>query len=612
MNVDLTSIKKSIILIGIFVTLMGLSLHLSGLGTTRSGFPANALAREVTVEHIEVPNSTGFEFGIELLGPEQIQGNGTSAYLLDSSQYTDYLSGTPLNETDALISLVNGGRGSFETTLIVDLDIYLVLTNDNNATIPWSYYYYLLPSTFYPTFTIVFIGAFSTIFGLAWFYNGWKRWFLACVGIQSLFFLVRVFTLSTYSLNLPEIFWNLIHTEMYNDYQYFYLSWIPRLWEGAWAYSSDLAVYLYPPLWIYTVGLFGSTPSWLPGLILVTFNAATGFLVYKIAFRITENDTRSKIVMMFSMLNPLTLFYGSFLWLNPSPYVFFTILSFYLALIEKDEFSIASIAIATLYKQLAVVFFPIIVTLLIKRKTHFQMKDKLVSFLRHTTIYTGIIGLVSLPFLIVSPEEYLNQMILWNTGNYDRLTTFIPGSWMTVHANTFFLWLGFPSWFIDTVAFLTINYVFLILCGILVYGGFAFLTPHAADSNEGNQIRSIFMKAILWSFVAVMSVQLFYPRGSYKFYLLALAPFAALLFDYKDLGLSMKSGFTFQKHHVFMISMSWVVFLCFRFVYFWLLGAWVLFFLIKSGESSRILRSITGFFNGAKHDITALEEIYSE
>ncbi len=120
------------------------------------------------------------------------------------------------------------------------------------------------------------------------------------------------------------------------------------------------------------------------------------------------------------------------------------------------------------------------------------------------------------------------------------------------------------------------------------------------------------MNAILWSFVAVMSVQLFFPRGAYKFYLLALAPLAALLFDYRDLELDSNQDYHFQKHHIFVIVMSWAVFLCYRFVYFWLLGAWVVFYLIKSAELSRIFRGVRSFLSRTDDDLHELEEIYSE
>ncbi|MFW9794446.1 MAG: hypothetical protein ACFFEE_09095, partial [Candidatus Thorarchaeota archaeon] len=73
MKVDSEVVKKGIIVIGIFITTIGLTLHLSIPGTTRSGFPVNVSPTEVTVETIHVSNSFEYEFGIELMGPDLIQ-----------------------------------------------------------------------------------------------------------------------------------------------------------------------------------------------------------------------------------------------------------------------------------------------------------------------------------------------------------------------------------------------------------------------------------------------------------------------------------------------------------------------------------------------------------
>jgi hypothetical protein len=120
------------------------------------------------------------------------------------------------------------------------------------------------------------------------------------------------------------------------------------------------------------------------------------------------------------------------------------------------------------------------------------------------------------------------------------------------------------------------------------------------------------MKAILWSFITVMSVQLFYPRGSYKFYLLALVPFIALMFDYNNLELRLRTQYKFQRGHLFGILISLVIFLCFRYVYFWFLGAWSIFYLIKSGTLSQITSRISRIFGTKDGHLIELEEIYSE
>ncbi|NHI89223.1 MAG: hypothetical protein EAX87_06835 [Candidatus Thorarchaeota archaeon] len=609
-QIDWVGVKKVVILISLLIASTSLMLHLTSPGTTRSGFPAYIDPYSTSVQNLHLSNTVGYNFGIEIIGPEEIKTNGSSAYLLLPSQYNDYLNGTPLNETGALIGLTDGGKNSFETTLSDNLNLYLVFANEGNTTVFWEYYYYVLPISYYPTFLVAFTGAFIAIVGFTSLYTGWKRWFLAALGVQSVFFLIRVFTLSTYSLNLPAIFWDLIQIEPYNDYQYFYLSWIPRLWEGVWPYSADMVAYLYPPLWIYTVGMFGSIPSWLPGLILFTFNAATGILIYKIALKLTDDTIRSRFAMMLYMLNPFTLFYGAFMWLNPTPYVFFVTLSFYLALIEKEKLAVALMAVATLYKQFAVIFFPILVILFIKRGGNFNIKEKFFIFLKHSLIYSVIVGLVSLPFLMVSPTYFLSQVFPWNAEYYGRLIVFIPDSWMTVHANTFYLWLNFPKWFTDSIAFLLSNYVFLILSGVLVYGGFMFQKASGLDEQEKKH--SLFMKAILLAFIAVLCVQLFYPRGSYKFYLLALTPFLALLFDTKDLELRSRDTFNLQSHHFFSIIVSSAVFLCYRFIYFWLLGAWAVFYLSNSDSLKGLKNQLLRASNRKEISPANLEEINSE
>jgi hypothetical protein len=585
------NMQKTLIVIGIAISIIGLSLHFAVSGTSRSGWALIVDGSSSSTRNIAVVlGGTEFQFSIEILGPELVDQENTSTYLVTASEYARFLSGVSIDDLDALLHLTDEARGTYEVTAS-EIDLYLIAVNENTFALAWGYYYVVLPPNYFQTLIFGFAGIFIANLSLAWFLSGWKRWLSVGITVNLALFFVRIFTLANYSLGLPDIFIDLIHVELYNDYQFFYLGWVPNLLEGTWAYSDGLANYLYPPLWIYTVSIFGNSPSWLPGIPLFALNVATGYLVYVIVKVLSNSEKRSILAMMFYLLNPFTLFYGSFMWLNPTPFVFFTLLSFYLALKNMHTYSIATIAIATLYKQLAVVFFPILVILLIRRERNARISTVLSKFLKSTLIYTVIIGIVSLPFLIVSPDHYLNQMLFANTGNYERLRVFIPDLWMPVHLNTFFLWIGAPVWFTDIIAWLLINYIFLGLCGIIVYGLFAKYNPETVDSENAKiRYKELFTKALLWGLVAVICIQLFYPRGAYKFYLLALSPFLAILFDYKDLQFKNESSFVFKKHHLFPLVMSWLIFACYRFVYFWLVGALVLIYLWKSGEISRIVR----------------------
>jgi hypothetical protein len=607
--------QKALILVGLVIATAGFGLHFITPGTGRSGFRIVIQPMETSIEAISL--STGsieHHFLFDFLGPDH---TNLSIYFLDDFQYQLYDSGTSPSNISERVILDANGRATYSQFVDSNREFYLVLVSNHTEPLTFIYYYSLLPSTFFSTVAIGFVGLFLIILGFGWHYSGWKRYFLIGLSANLVFFLIRIFTLTTYSLGLPDIFIDFIHVELYNDYQLFYLSWIPNLWEGAWAYSAELPVYLYPPLWIYSVGIFGSTPPWLPGIVLFSFNVATGILVYKIAERVSRSEKKASLAMMFYLVNPITIGYGSFMWLNPTPFVFFVMLSFYFALTNKNELSIVALGVATLYKQLAVIFFPIVALLLIKQIANPNHKISIIQFLKHTAIYGLIVGLVSLPFLIVSPTEYISQMLTSTSLSFEQLTKFTSNLVIPVHFNAFFLWLFGSSVITDIIAWLIYNYVLLALCGLVVYGAYA--TYHR-DSNEESSVntKDLFMKAILWSFIAVLCLQTFFPRGAYKFYLLALMPFAALLFDFKDLSL-LETEFAFQKRHLFVPIISTLIFLCYRFVYLWILVVWAWFYLIQSGELHRIQAGIRSFISKARRSpnldserIEILDEIYSE
>jgi len=614
-------VQGVLLLVGVIVTFTGFGVHFLIPGICRSGYAVTVDAMDTTVESINLTKGPYvYSFSIEILGLDSQQPSDVHIYLLDAVQYALHESGTAIGSVESLLETTGDSRGSYETTSSVDFSLYIVVINNSTELKTLSYYYIFIPSTYLSSALSGFAGLFLLFLYLGWTLNGWKRWFLAGLGVNLAFFIIRIFTLTTYSLGLPDIFLQVLHVELYNDYQFFYLSWIPTLWEGAWAYSSALPHYLYPPLWIYTVALFGSVPAWFPGAILFSFNMATGFVVYKIAMLISNRNSQSILAMIIYLLNPITVGYGSFMWLNPTPFVFFAILSFYLALNGNPELSVLALSVATLYKQFAVIFFPILVLFLIRKKTGITIQQGLTKFFRYTIIYGFVLLLVSLPFLLFSPQEYYYQVISSSFGSYSRLTVFTPDLSMPVHFGSFFLWLGGSSWFTDILAWFISNFVFLALCGIVVYISYGTIKPITDTSNGSNlDIKDLFMKAILWSFVAVLCLQVFFPRGVYKFYLLALMPFASLLFDYRNLTLSQGKDFHLRKRHLFVPVFATVVFLCYRFIYLWLLVAWAWFYLIRSGELGRILNGIRNLYskgNGpyeySLETMETWEQIYSE
>ena len=584
-QVQIENLKKIIIVTGLVITIVGFSFHFAIPGTSRSGFAILIPASDTTTERIQLTlTDTEYEFKIELMGSANC-----TCYLLTPADYQSYSEGTPLTELNPLIWTNGEKREHYESTITDLIDYYVVAINDNDYMISVTYYYAIIPPTYFASITVAFIGVFISLGGFSWLFTGWKKYFTVVLSIHVFLFYLRILTLSTYSLDEPEIFNSILHTELYNDYQFFYLSWVPSLWEGYWAYSAEVTHYLYPPLWIFTVSIFGWVPSWLPGVILFAFNVATGPLIYHISREITGNEKRSIFAMLLYLVNPLTLFYGSFMWLNPTPGVFFSVLAFYLTLKEKPKLSVITIGIATLYKQFSVILFPIIAFLLIKKQETVTVKSSFIDSVKYTLIYSLVVGMVSLPFLIVSPNEFMNQVFNSSRGWIENLRVFIPELWMPVHAGTFWLWIGAPQWFIDAIAFLTYNYIFLALCGILVYG--MYISYKAKSDDTLDKSRNLFANAMIWSLIGVLCVQAFFPRGVYKFYLLLMIPFISIMLDYKNLKFD-DTGFQLQPHYLFSLIYSWAIFLCNRFVYLWLINLGILFYLWKSGELNRLLSSI--------------------
>ncbi|MFX1561445.1 MAG: hypothetical protein ACFFBL_12720, partial [Promethearchaeota archaeon] len=307
----------------------------------------------------------------------------------------------------------------------------------------------------------------------------------------------------------------------------------------------------------------------------------------------------STFAMLLYLLNPFTFLYGSYLWLNPPPYVFFIMLSFYLGLKQQPAISVVSMAIAVLYKQFAVLFFPLLVLLLIKDNAKVNIRTALVSFFRYSIIYAGIVILVSLPFLIVNPDAYIQRVLVLGYP-IDLLTSFNPSTGWPISFNTFFLWIRAPGFVTTALACLLAYYILLGVSCLLIFVIFAgFKLDAPTDSKPGVNRTHILMKQVLfWCILIVLLIQLFYPRGTYKFYLTMLTPFISILFDYRDLEMESTELFSFQKEHLMPVIASAIVIICFRLVYLWILVVWFLFYLKQSGR----------WFSGRSHDTISLPQ----
>lgn len=568
---------------GLLIALVGFGFHFAMPGIGQSGIGIAVAPDAYSVTHLSSHTSGPYAFGLDIMGPETATPPNCSVYLLSPSAYEQFMGGSNLSSVDALLALSNTGRSRYDTHLESSLDVYLVIVNLSNQTQSWSYYYSLLPPSFYPSFIIGFSGIFIMMANLIWITKGWKRTFLIGLLVNLSLFFMRVFTLSSYSLGVPA---PLASLELYNDYQFFYLSWVPSIWAGGYPYGNALSNYIYSPFWVYIVSMFGSVPPWLPAVPLFAFNMATGIVVHKTVLQLTWDEKKSSFAMLVYLLNPIVLLYGSFAWLNPTIYTFFCSLSFLFALEDKDRYAVVTLGIATLIKQFSVIFFPLLSMYIIK-KHQASIVSGLRTFVEHTLVYVLVVGLGALPFLLIDADGFMNRVFIMNSGSIDLLSSFNPALWMPINFNTFFLWLGLPAWFTNLIASLLAFYVFLGICGVIVYGGYALFAPKRNNPTDSRwENRQLFTQAILWSIIALFCVQTFFPRGAYKFYLLTLIPFVSILYDFRDLHFSSNEPFKFKPRLLTPILMSLAIVLCYRFVYLWLVVGWALFYLWASGALS--------------------------
>ncbi|UCH05053.1 MAG: hypothetical protein JSW05_02525 [Candidatus Thorarchaeota archaeon] len=458
---DRKQLQVAVICIGVVIAVFGFSIHFVVPGETRSGYPITVEASSYVVDEIRFsPGTDDYSFRLYLRLNFLYQN--LSAYLLSETEYERFSTGTPIGEVDTIANFAGSPDYEWETSPSGDINLRIVIFNNNTVRVFCGYYYVVIPATFSSSLTIAFAGLFVALAGLGWYLVGWRRYFILGLAVNLALFYVRVFTLVADVFAFSVLLEQTI--EPYNDYLFFYLRWIPNLWEGAWPYTLDptsmMSGYVYPPLWLYTVGLLGSIPSWLPGLILFSFNVATGAVVFGISHRLTHDEKRSVFAMTLFLLNPITLVYGSFLWLNPTPYVFVVTLSFYLAVKGRKSGSIIAMAMATLYKQFAVVFFPLLVLALVRQDRSVDLRRGVLAFVKHSTLYAAFVCLVSLPFLFVDSEAFIGRMFIGSPGP-ESLATFHPELGWPVNFNTFFTWVGVPDVIVWAIAYLLAYYVLL-------------------------------------------------------------------------------------------------------------------------------------------------------
>jgi len=397
--------------------------------------------------------------------------------------------------------------------------------------------------------------------------------------------------------------------EIYMDFQYQTFIWTDVFSRGIGLYSSAMPfTYPFPPLYVETCWLFNllPLPAWKLAIPIFTFHILTGFLVYKIVLKLTGNERRANFSMILYFFNPFTLVYTSFAWLTPSPFVFFVMLTFYLAMEGKGEWSMVALSIAIMFKQYALIMVPFLVIALAKTTGARPKRKMVLDVIKHLAICGGIISLLSQPYLITEPITYLNKVFFSNAGGSSAiplLATLHDTLSYPVNFNSFFLLIGMPAPITDVMATILAYNIPLVACGVLVYMKTikVKVTALQGESKEHAKAR-LFAETMFWAMVLVFCLNIFYSRGVFKYYFVYLAPFLSIFFEPEDIDLHQAIDGQDVKDSwkiVTFTALAWVVVFFFRYAYLLIVLAWLVYILLKKRKQGP----------GSKHPLADLDRL---
>ncbi|MFX1368991.1 MAG: hypothetical protein ACFFAY_10360 [Promethearchaeota archaeon] len=353
--------------------------------------------------------------------------------------------------------------------------------------------------------------------------------------------------------------------EGWADHDYFYHNWADQFLSGELPYTAEFDTitidsqtwnvpYFFPPLYLY-ICVIGKVlhPDVGIGAVLCVFGFLTAFPVYGIGKYLSGTKQVGELAAATYLFNPIVLYYTAFEWLNPAPFVFFAMLSFYL--LTKDYRIAGAIAMtmSALCKQTAFFFaLPLIAYLLRKPPRPNQEgperiddgddagerdgdKLDLTGFAKIAIVVLMYAGLVSLPYLL-DPANYAFQIL--QRAGATRLKDFVsvPAGNAPISVAVIFVVLGIivqgtpydwlaPSfqWLAHVTDLLTYYSICLLLGLALIF------VLMLVEPKDDRNLRAYWRRLFYLSLLLMLWVHIFSPRGIYKYYTVVLVPFFSIL-----------------------------------------------------------------------------------
>jgi hypothetical protein len=386
--------------------------------------------------------------------------------------------------------------------------------------------------------------------------------------------------------------------EGYSDYSFYYVHWGHNMLNGVLPYSGDFGkividgvsnangAYMFPPLTVilYAIGILIPVTEWGIGLLLAAFGYLTVFPVYGLGKELSGNRHVGEVAAFTYILAPNVLYHTTFLWMNPSPFIFFFFFGFYMLVIGQRHLGTLLIVTSALFKQTAwLLGIPLVVYLLMKAqpaksneeatppktpatasngngassdapkpklrnsiakilRDYFDLREFAVSVL----LVLGFAAAIFYPFFVANPNLWNFLRLAFGGFKMDSFTE-IPGYGSPMRLQVLFVVAGLPT-LAEIVDYIVYSGGLLIM-GVLIFWGLMMLEP----KYEGQ--RHVYLRRILFfTLLMMLWVNITGPRGVFKYYFTLFAPFFSI-YSSTTMCTSMEEKVKFST------SMIWLPFL---------------------------------------------------
>ncbi len=362
--------------------------------------------------------------------------------------------------------------------------------------------------------------------------------------------------------------------------QFLFKEWLPYLNLINLVNNPEhLRPFIYPPLFFYVLIIPSFINVNLVVVPLLLSNILLPIVVYNLLNKVFEQKV-AEWGFISTALCPLYLFYSGGMALNSSLITLFFVLSLYYISINRFNYAIIFLSISILFKQIVILLVPPILFYLILKSNLGREKvtylNYIKKFLQYSAILTLTLFIGSLPWILISPNNYIISLTAYGTfrptlrpyfgplyGHYN-----IPRFWYD-----FLIYLNAPYEVFYVFGFLNFSYVGLIIIEIAVIVMiYYWYQKNILDWKK-------FLNIIIYT---TFLTYLFFPRGTYKYYYSFLIPLIVLWICFNFDTVLSYNGFKRKNWLLTIILVSITFMLIHRYYYQLLVWAIFIYILIKN------------------------------